>query len=235
MDSFELAARYSFMPNKLKYCGPEDTDQILFDYVKGKADKMVVKQILEQFNALYLYLNLVAKHNNKDVFDKDVVEAYWLGNKLLDKVPSEDIKNLILNDFTKAGMPKSVAIELASKVPKEAVPHHSFHVLHIHSMTNKISPTLTNIDKCRISWGKVRHIGKDKLIVAYRPLEAKGKLKLGEPREIEVNYHKEFLPNLKVDDYISMHWNLAIQILDEKQVESLRKYTEKNIEAMNKL
>jgi hypothetical protein len=95
MDSFELAARYSFMPNKLKYCGPEDTDQILFDYVKGKADKRAVKQILEQFNALYLYLNLIAKHNNKDVFDNEVVEAYWLGNKLLDNVPPEYIKNLI--------------------------------------------------------------------------------------------------------------------------------------------
>jgi hypothetical protein len=102
-------------------------------------------------------------------------------------------------------------------------------------MTNKISPTLTNIDKCRISWGRVRHIGKDKLIVAYIPIEVKDKIKLGEPKEIEVNYNKEFLPGLKVDDYISMHWNLAIQVLNEKQVESLRKYTEKNIEAVNSL
>lgn len=235
MDSLNLAARYSFMPNKLKYCGPEDTDQILFDYVKGNANKRVVKQILEQFDALQLYLNLIAKYSNKGVFDKEVIEAYWLGNKLLDKVPSEEIKNLILNDFTKAGMPQSVAVDLASKVPKDALPHHSFHVFHIHSMTKKISPTLTNIDKCRISWGKVRHIGKDKLIVAHTPIEVKGKIKLGKAKEIEVNYHKEFLPNLKVDDYISMHWNLAIQILDEKQVESLEKYTEKNIKAMNSL
>ncbi len=235
MDSIELAARYSFMPNKLKYCGPEDTDQILFDYVKGKADKRVVKQILEQFDALKLYLNLIAKHNNKDVFDKEVIESYWLGNKLLDRVPYEEIKNLILNEFTKAGMPKSVALDLANRVPKDAVPHHSFHVFHIHSMTKKIAPTLTNIDKCRISWGKVRHISKDKLIVAYTPIEVKDKIRLGEPREIEVSYYKEFLPNLKVDDYISMHWNLAIQILDEKQVDNLKKYTEKNIDAMNSL
>ncbi|GAI80055.1 unnamed protein product, partial [marine sediment metagenome] len=176
MDSFNLAARYSFMPNKLKYCGPDDADKILFDYVLGKTEKKVVKKILEQFDALYFYLDLIARHNDKDAFDKEVVEAYWLGNKLLDNVPSEEIKKLILNDFTRAGMPKSVAADLSRKVPENALPHHSFHVLHIHSMTRKLAPTLTNLDKCRISWGKVSHVGGDKLIVAYRPVEDKGKV-----------------------------------------------------------
>jgi len=234
MDSIELAARYSFMPNKLKYCGPEDTDKILFDYVIGKADKRVVKQILDQFDSIKHYLSLIARYNDKDVFDKEVIEAYWLGNKLLEKVPSEEIKNLILNEFTKTGMAREIAIGLANKVPKDALPHHSFHVLHIHEATKKTG-ALTNIDKCRISWGKVRHIGKDKLIVAYRPIEVKDRIKLGGAREIEVDYNKEFLPNLNEGDFVSMHWGLAIQLLDERQVENMEKYTEKNIDAMNSL
>lgn len=232
MNPINLAARYSLMPNKLKFSSEEDVDKVLLNHVKTNSNRNVVKKILERSNALHLYLNLIAKHNNKDVYDKEVIEAYWLGNKLLEKVPSSEIKSLILKEFT--GMPKSAAIELANNVPEDALPHHSFHVFHIHSVTKKVG-SLTNIDKCRISWGKVRHIGKDKLIVAYIPIESKGKIRFGSPKEIEVSYHKEFIPNVKEGDYVSMHWDMAIQVLNSEQVENLKKYTERNIKAINSL
>ncbi len=33
----------------------------------------------------------------EDYFDEKVIEAYWLGNSLLDKVKSKDLKNITFN------------------------------------------------------------------------------------------------------------------------------------------
>ena len=235
MDPIELAARYSFMPNKLKYCGPEDADKILFKYVIDKKNKKDVKAILEKFEALSLYLKLIGRKNKKSMFDKDVIEAYWIGNSLLENIKEHDIRNLILNDFTKKGLPKSVAKELAQNIPKNVTPHHSFHVMHIHSVTGKLKFMFSNIDKCRISWGKVIKISSNSLIIKYIPIIIRDKLLLGKPTKKEVRYNKDFLGKINVNDYVTVHWDYAVQRINEEQKNNLEKYTNRNIEAINRI
>jgi len=235
MDALELAARYSFMPNKLRYCGPEDADKILFQYVIDKKDKETVERVLKQFEAFSLYLNLIAKKNKKSIFDKDVIEAYWIGNSLLEKVKKEDIKKLITEDFTKKGLPHSIAKKLAKNIPNNSTPHHSFHVMHIHSVTGKIKFMFSNIDKCRISWGKVKDINKNSLLIEYSPIEIKDKLILGKEIDTKVQYDKEFLRNIKINDFVAVHWNYAVDKLTKTQKQNLEKYTIRNINAINSL
>jgi hypothetical protein len=234
MDALELACRYSFMPNKLKYCGPEDADKILYDYVLTKKNKSLVKKLLSKFEAFSLYLNLIAKKNNIDMWDPKVIEAYWIGNKLLDNVSKEDIRDLILNQFTTKGLPESVALSLSKNVPKECTPHHSFHVMHIHSVSGKIKFMYGNIDKCRISWGKVTKIG-DELEVEYLPLVAGEKITLGDLKTKKVKFNKDFLGYLKEGDFVAMHWDYAVHKLSKEQKENLENYTMRNILAINSL
>jgi hypothetical protein len=235
MDALELAARYSFMPNRLRYCGPEDADKLLFDYVITKKGRENVKDVLNRFEALSLYLNLIAGKNNLVKFDKNVIEAYWIGNSLLDAVLPEDIRQMILNDFTKKGLPKSIAQKLSKNLPDSVTAHHSFHVMHIHSITGKLKFTFSNIDKCRISSGTVRKIMENKLAIEYEPVEIQEKISIGKPVTKEISYDKKFLGTIKIGDTVAVHWDYAVQKITGKQKKNLEKYTQQNLSAINSL
>jgi len=43
--------------------------------------------IAQRFLGAWPYLSLIAAANARDPLDADVVEAYWVGNRLLDNVP----------------------------------------------------------------------------------------------------------------------------------------------------
>jgi len=85
-DGAIIFARYAFMPNKLGYCGSDD-NRTLFDYCAARHTDPGLVFLLQKFEAAYPYLKLIAGSNNiADPFDARVVEAYWLGNELLDRV-----------------------------------------------------------------------------------------------------------------------------------------------------
>ena len=93
------------------------------------------------------------------------------------------------------------------------------------------------MDKCRTSWGKVIKISKDKLRVEYQPLSIRaGKLKLGEPKRDLILYkikNKSFVPTVKIGDTVSFHWNWTCQILNQKELENLKRYTEHHLKMAN--
>lgn len=235
MEDLKLAAKYSFMPNRLKYCGPADADRVLYDFILGKDNHMLVKGLLEQFHSLYLYLELIGRKNSLPPFDREVIESYWIGNRLIENIKRQEIRELILNKFTKKGLVKSAAEELAENIPENAVPHHSFHVFHIHSITGKLLPTIKNLDKCRISACRVKEALDGKLIVEYRPILAENRLEYGSLAEKEVIYKREFIGELNPGDFVSVHWDFAVEKLRKGQVENLEKYTKRNLDAINSL
>jgi hypothetical protein len=238
MDGLELCARYSFRPNSLKYCGPKDADKVLYDFItKRSVPERDVERVLEKFEALYPYLETIAKSNGKKPFDDEVVEAYWLGNDLLEKVSHAEMKDLI-KKLAKRGLPKSIAEQLAERLPRTAVPHHSFHVLYIGvgAVTNSVPNTLENADRCRISAACVNRVNKDSLDVQYNPLIVKDKkLVLDRLKEKEVIWDSKFLPDVGINNTIAVHWDFAVQILNGDRIRNLKKYTAMNIKAINTL
>ena len=86
IDGLARCSRYSFGPNRLHYCGPDKTREI-YDYIKEGAGDAGLGLILKEFKTLYPYLRLIAEANNiRNHFDDRVVEAYWIGNELLENV-----------------------------------------------------------------------------------------------------------------------------------------------------
>jgi hypothetical protein len=81
-----LFGRYAYAPNRLGYCGPAD-HQSLFGYLtEGRVDTGLA-QLARRFDGAYPYLLLIARANRlDDPFDPRVVEAYWIGNALLERV-----------------------------------------------------------------------------------------------------------------------------------------------------
>src|SRR4030042_2544507 len=131
MDGLKVAAAYSLPSFSLGFCGPRDkkSHKILADFIAGKTVSVnYVRKIFEKFEAAYQYYKLIAwKNKISDPLDDKVVSAFWVGNKLLDKVNDDDLKKLILSDFKNPGLLTDVQAKKKSKeVPKGAVPHHSF-------------------------------------------------------------------------------------------------------------
>src|SRR5690606_33686545 len=80
--------RYAFMPNRLRYCGGDD-NRTLFDYALEMVREPPLEQMLARFTGALPYLRLIARENGiPDPFDERVVEAYWIGNELLERVQS---------------------------------------------------------------------------------------------------------------------------------------------------
>src|SRR3989344_9054040 len=170
-----LCARYSSAPNYFGYCGPPKNSSLI-DHLREDVGDIEVKHILSQFDTLYLNLKLIAFENKiKDPFTKKVVEAYWIGNNLLNKVKNKDYVSLLSEKFKlekKIGNKKFELLKYKF-LSNQALPHHSFHVFNIFKRTGHINSdqTIETMDNCRIGWGVIK-----KLQITNYKLQIKSKI-----------------------------------------------------------
>ena len=95
----KIAAIYGLIPNRLGLCGPRQ--ELLKKFIIGKLSIHEIIPVLEKFEAAYPYYQLIAQKNKiiSGPFNKKVVEAYWLGNELLEKITTDDLRQLITEKF----------------------------------------------------------------------------------------------------------------------------------------
>ncbi len=231
MDGVRLAALYSYKPNKLGFCGPRSAENtnLLYEFLGGdESKKDRVRQYLAKFEGAFPYYKLIASHNSiEDPFNEKVVEAYWLGNVLLEKVTSGAIKRMIKKEFVGEGLLSlSQAERLIEKLPFGIKAHHSTHVFHVGSVTGRVVLKGKLLDMCRVCWGKVEKVQKNRIEVFYKPtVLTKERKELGFYRKDFVHREPKFVPKIKKGDTISFHWQEACQVLSEKQEKNLEKYT----------
>lgn len=248
-----LCARYSAAPNFFGYCGPDENESLTQHIVENIEDREV-SHILSHFETLYPYLQLIARENKIiDPFDLRVVEAYWIGNNLLQKSYRQDFFSFL---DEKLQIPKKISKNQIIKIKTnlsshEFYPHHSFHVMNIfkHLQIRLKSTTIETIDQCRIGWGKIIQNSKIKnkknhsimnhnfIFVETRFLELKNnKIQFGNKivKQIRINYQDRLIINdLKIGDWVSFHWDFICDILSKTQVKNLEFYTQKSIEFYN--
>jgi hydrogenase maturation factor len=238
MRGVKRAVLYGLTPHNLGYCGPKcNSAAIFFEYLSGKVGEVKIKKILKSFRAAYPYYQLIAVSNKiKDPFDDRVVEAYWLGNKLLDNVKHSDIQRMIKTKFSAPGLlSKEEAKRRADNIPVGALPHHSIHVFIIGAVSGTIDLKGKLLDECRVAWGKVKSIGKInsekqvEVVIEYQSVLTKKKLALGKVTKKKVFWDKRMIQKLKVGDWVSVHWGQVIERLGERQMKNLEKYTMQNI------
>lgn len=242
MSGLRLAALYGIVTQRLGFCGPQEkpVKKTLLNYLSGKKiSTEKIRKILKDFKGAFPYYKLIAKSNKiKDPFDERVVKAYWIGNRLLEKVRTTDLKKMIIDDFSTPSLfKKKDTKEKAKKIPQGSKPHHSFHVLMVGSVSGKILLTEKLMDLCRIGWGRVIGLNKsqNQIKVKYQPLVFKKAPCLGVLKEKSLIWDKDILPNIKIGDQISFHWNHAIQVLDKRDIENLQRYTKRTLDIFKKL
>jgi len=245
MSGLKLAALCGFYPHKLGFCGRQENSakKTLLSYLAGeKISEQKIRKILETFKGAFFYYKLIAKSNGiEDPFDEKVVKAYWIGNQLLEKVPVDSLKKIIIKEFVGPGfLSKAMAIKKASEIPLTSKVHHSFHVLVMGSVSGRIILEGKLLDLCRIAWGKV--IGYKKggtensngVIIEYQPLQKRrSKYSLGRAIHKIVFWDKKFIPEIKIGDNVATHWNHIVQILSTKDLIYLKKYTQITIDSLN--
>jgi len=241
MQGLLQCARYAFSPNKLKYCGPTEKNFELFSYLTEEKVDQGLNELLDDFGVMYPYLKLIAEENGiMDPFDSRVVEAYWIGNKLLDGVEMKGFwDHLMEGQRLKARFKKKDLKWIMGKVPAGGKVHHSFHVFNIWNRTgHEAKPhTVETMDSCRISWGKVISKSKNKIRVKTQKLVYKdGKLKFEDGVIKQVTWRmgdKSLVKNLKIGDLVTMHWGWVCEKVNKFQVKNLKYYTDWHLKLAN--
>ena len=228
----QLFAKYAYPPNELGYCGPADS-RALFDYGTSGVVDLGLTEIARGFPGPWPYLTLMAGTAGiDDPFDVRLVEAYWIGNDLLDQVPTTDFGRMVETYFRpRAGRRYSM---LAEAVPVGALANHSFHVFGVYPWvgllrSGRAAEPLHQLDRCRIRWGQVVALHGDEVAVRFQPLAFDGtNLRLG-PAEVETVTRavggQAFLADLVPGDWVSMHWHWVCDRLDARQLANLRRVT----------
>jgi hypothetical protein len=279
-DGVSQCARYAFGPNRLHMCGPDANREVLAYLNEGskRSEKQTallradetgepmrrapaspgfadggLSHLLTQFKTLYPYLETIA-HANKieDIFDARVVEAYWLGNELLDSIQPKTFyrhltENLQLKKHLKPAEFNTLTTKLSAPFSVNfsgfqrrayARAHHNFHVMNVWKRTGHVQEehTLESMDQCRISWGKVTAVEGPFISVERQPLALNGKLALGSPIQTKITRRLEdssLMEDVAIGDVISIHWSMPCEILNPIQLTNLKRYTRQAIALAN--
>ncbi|MCC7105586.1 MAG: hypothetical protein IT307_10620 [Chloroflexi bacterium] len=220
--------RYGFMPNRLRYCGGDD-NRALFEYGIEQASDGGLPPLLRRFTGAYPYLQLIARANHlPDPLDDRVVEAYWLGNELLERVEVRQLYDALLERYAKQLQGRTRELVLG-KAPAGARPHHSFHVLDVHSRVGELGQDMSTLDNCRVSWGRVIRLEGAEVVVERQPLIlADGKLALGAARQERLLRQLDgrgFADDARPGDWVTTHWGWVCEVISERQRRSLERYS----------
>jgi hypothetical protein len=197
----------------LGYCGPPDSEAFREYGRAGVVDPQLTR-LARSFAGAWPYLESIASRAGiADPLDHRVVEAYWVGNALLD----------------------------GAHVTDGGVAHHSFHVLYGYPWAwmltdeRKAGHALSVLDQCRIRWGRITTVDGDRVRVSCRPLTWDGRrLDLGTPVEQQVETSVLRTADLSVGDWVSVHWHWICDRLSVRDVRALRRYTGHHLNLVNR-
>jgi hypothetical protein len=232
-----LFIRYAFMPNHLGYCGGDDNQLLLEQAAAGQGDAGLVP-LLAKFTGAVPYLRTIAAANGiADPFDARVVEAYWIGNPLLDRVGVGDLYRSLEERFGRQ-LPAAARQLVLQKAPEGAKPYHLFHVVDVYRHLESSEVGMAAMESCRISWGQVRQVDGASLLVDRQPLVLEaGRLALGAPRQervLRALSGRGFADEAKVGDWVSIHWGWVCEVLDERRLGNLERYSEYHLTIANR-
>ena len=193
------------------------------------------------FSGAWPYLDLIAREAGiDDPLDSRVVEAYWLGNSLLDNIDVTHLGHSLRDRFgPRSGSSWSY---LAESIPAGARPHHSFHVFGIYPWVGMLrgehgDHPLEVLDRCRIRSGTVVAVHGQSVIVKSRPLVFDGmRLELGPVMEETAVAGVDgygFVGDLIPGERVALHWDWVCDRITERQHHNLARYTHHHVEMTN--
>ncbi|WP_278315220.1 DUF6390 family protein [Lolliginicoccus levis] len=250
-----LFARYAYPPNALGYCGPSDTRQTVAHLgvggasggavsgaaVSGVAERKATEQWARSFDGAWPYLHAIAEGAGRGgqleglldgLLDPEIVEAYWLGNPLLDNLDPHALLQQLRRDFAQQSGHILDGIH-------HACAHHTFHVLTVYPWTRLLGhgpAALDILQKCRIRWGTVTAVNDTTATVTTQPLTYNGQLALGDPTEETATWRSpgtSLAPRPHPGEQVALHWDWICSPLNATQLDALQHYTDVSLGIAN--
>ncbi|MFH1430013.1 MAG: DUF6390 family protein [Candidatus Uhrbacteria bacterium] len=239
LSGIQRCSRYAFGPNRLHYCGP-DAHRDLHAYIEAGITDAGLTELLAKFQTMYPYLRTIARANAvRDPFDARVVDAYWIGNALLDRVGVHEFHRLLVEEHGLKRKLGTTFSDIEEHLERGALPSHTFHVLNIWRRTgHHAAPhTIESMDACRVSWGLITKTDGPFLEINRRALIRTGDtLALDEPKSIRIARGLEApleIDEARVGDTISLHWGVPCEVLTPAQARNVERYTLQSIQLAN--
>ena len=236
-----LFARYAYPPNSLGLCGA-DTPRTLLEYGAARASDGGLAELARTFDGAWPYLRLIADANAiADPLDARVVEAYWVGNALLDQVQPAELARHVDERFR--GRIGRAGEHVVDVVAAGAKPHHCFHVFAVYPWlgllrTGVVSEPLRVLDQCRTAPALVlscrRRDGRGaraaaalgrRRAAARTPGAADGAL---ERRAASASSRRR-----QPGEWVSLHWDFVCDGLSPGAARSLARANRQAIAAVN--
>lgn len=221
----EVFFRFAQPPNALGYCGPHDSSGVAAAAEGLSLPAKEIKRLALAFEGAWPYLELIARRAGKDPLDSDVVEAYWLGNGLLNQVSVFDWGHSASDRFQMQAGARWPAV--VNALNAGGLPNHAFHVFCVYPWVGMlkeghIGPSLDVLNRCRIGWGSVVSQVGDMIEVSRQPLVWENeRLALGEA--VVEPFQAPSGINPVPGEVVALHWHYVCQVLDQKQLAALRK------------
>ena len=211
-----LFARYAYPPNELGYCGPDGAAALL-----RAEEHAEIARRARQFEGAWSYLEFIARSAGvSDPLDERVVEAYWIGNDLLDRVDPHALLDWLRDRF--AGQPGGTWRDSGAR----AAAHHSFQVFEVYPWATMLrrnhSPVAVSVlDRCRIRTGVVQAVHAETATVRSRPLVWDGVVLTAGPAADEVvrwaSNGRSLLAGPAPGDRVALHWDWICDRLTAEQ------------------
>lgn len=225
----ELFTRFAYPPNSLGYCGPGDASLLGELMLAGPTAQSELRRTAAAFDGAWPYLGLIGGCTNRDPLDPTVVEAYWLGSRLLESVDLPTWGNTAEDRFRRrAGFEWD---RISGALNMGGVPNHAFHVFCAYPWvgllrTGAVTQALDVLDRCRIRWGEVIGVVSEKVLVRSAPLVWDGQhLSLGPERTEQVGASLDpSVQPVTAGDSVAMHWDYICQVVTPKQLDELKHY-----------
>jgi uncharacterized protein DUF6390 len=235
-----LFARYAYAPNALGLCGA-DSPRTLLEYGAAGVSDGGLAGLARTFEGAWPYLTLIAGANAiADPLDPRVVEAYWVGNELLDRVRPGELAHHIDDRFhRRLGRARECVFDV---VAAGAPPHHCFHVFAVYPWlgllrSGAVDQPLHVLDQCRTTPAVVAGVEGESVRVLARPLCWDGSsLRLGPVADRVARWADGGLalvspPN--PGDWVSLHWDFVCDVLTPNAARRLERVTGRILAAVN--
>lgn len=224
-----LFARYAYPPNELGYCGPDGAAAMLQPDATAEIERRA-----RQFEGAWCYLQFIAESAGiDDPLDARVVEAYWVGNDLLDLCDPHVLMRWLVPRFQ--GQVGGSWLEAGER----ALAHHSFQVFEVYPWARLLAASaaplmpvmpvtpvaLSVLEQCRIRVGVVLEIDGETATVESLPLVWDGfRLTRGALRKELVRWStsgRSLIDGIQPGNRVALHWDWVCDVISEAQARSI--------------